>query len=100
MRKPLRWCLQVPSQVKWSVPRIGAPRRDDPAATTSGRAMHNRTRPDDARKEGTAANEFRLEQLEPPLDMALRGLQFTRGKRHRPLMMDRLKNENRIWVAI
>ena len=32
--------------------------------------------------------------------MALRGLQFTCGKRHRPVMMDRLEKENRIGVAI
>jgi len=44
--------------------------------------------------------KLRLEQLEPSLDMVLRGLQFTRGKRHRPVMMDSLKNENRIGVAI
>ena len=44
--------------------------------------------------------KLRLEQLEPAVDMALRGLQFTRGKRHRPVMMDSLKHENRMRVAI
>src|SRR5208283_5155339 len=44
--------------------------------------------------------KLRLKQLEPPLDMALRGLQLTCGKRHRPVMMDRLEKENRIGVAI
>ena len=34
------------------------------------------------------------------LDIALRDLQFTCGKRHRPVMMDRFEKENRIGVAI
>src|SRR5579862_2298847 len=44
--------------------------------------------------------KLRLKQLEPPLDMALRDLQLTCGKRHRPVMMDRLEKENRIGMAI
>ena len=68
---------------------------------TAARPMHNRTRPDDERVERDGGRtKLRLEQLEPPLDIALRVLQFTCGKRHRPVMMGRLENENRIGVAI
>src|SRR5260370_17752985 len=44
--------------------------------------------------------KLRLVERQPTFDVTLRDLQFSGGKRNRPIMVDRLQNEHRLGVLI